>query len=328
MFFRPCIALTLILSGLLFAELDQEPKGNKPRPTPEALRAQAKELEEEGELDEAVGIYALLFTRHKSAANMVEEALNMEGWLRLLWERNKPETDKDIGDRKAALKAGKNFIELTKGLKEKWAGEELGAWKRVEALVEKYELELDWEKKFASYLGVFEKTDDPEEKGETLMLMIELLMEHQEHKRALEKCQLLFDKKQGISVSKWNRGHLYYYMGLCHEGLGQNEDALGCYARTWAAYMGMVAVSAPAMEGWMRILWERNTPGGDRVMGDRRGACEGGRQYIEQTKRFEDKMREDDLRLWKRVKDLTEAYEAQLGRREPKSDPASKGLLR
>ena len=320
--------LICLLPGLLLAEAEAE-KSDISKMRPKEVRAHAKKLGEEGKLDEAIAACESLFSRYQSATYIIEEARNLEVYMRLLWKRNKPETEKGSGDRQVALETGKNFITLTKEtVQDKAEGDALEIWKRVEALVLKYEMELDWEKKFAGYLGVFEKTDDPEEKGETLRLMIELLMEHKEYRRALEQCRVFLDKERDITRTKWNRGYAMYYKGLCHEELNQPDDAIVSYALAWTTHMGMIEVSAPAMERWMRVLWKRNTPGGDGVMSDRRGACEGGRQYIDLTKRFQDKMREDDHRLWKRVKDLTEAYEAQLKRREPKPAPESKGVFR
>lgn len=302
--------LICLLPGLLLAEAEAE-KSDISKMRPEEVRAHAKKLEEEGKLDEAIAACARLFVRYQPATNIIEDARNLEVYMHLLWKRNKPETEKESGDRQVALETGKKFIAFTKKVvQDKAEGDDLEVWKRVEALVLEYEMELDWEKKFAWYLGRYEKTDDPELKGETLFLMIELLMEHREYKRAVERCREFLAKKN--QYPQFKRAMVLNYMGRCHEELGELDQAIRAYALTWSTHMGVIEASAPAMERWMRILWERNNPGSDRVMSDRQGVHESGQRYVELTGRFEDKMREADYRLWKRVKNLTEKYEAEL----------------
>ena len=93
---------------------------------------------------------------------------------------------------------------------------------------------------------------------------------------------------------------------------GKLEEAIGAYAKIWATQTGRISVSAPAMEDWLGILWQRNQPKNGIVMGDREAAVDGGARYIKLTGPLKDKMEEDDLAKWMRVEKLVKKYQTKL----------------
>ena len=142
------IFLICLLPGLLCAEPEVASKDVR-KMEPKEVRAYALQLQEEGKIDEAIRVYAALCAGFKSSINIPEEALNAEGWMRLLWERNNPGTEEKKGDREMALEAGRNFLKQTKRFEDRMRDNDRRLWKRLEALVLEYEMELDWEKKFS-----------------------------------------------------------------------------------------------------------------------------------------------------------------------------------
>lgn len=90
------------------------------------------------------------------------------------------------------------------------------------------------------------------------------------------------------------------------------NDALAAYARSWTDYQGLIRISAPAMIEWMKLSWQRNSRGGGEAdnKADRQGAYEAGWTYIDQTRRFFDKMTDDEKKRWQEIGKLVEEYES------------------
>jgi hypothetical protein len=62
----------------------------------------------------------------------------------------------------------------------------------------------------------------------------------------------------------------------------------------------------------MELSWQRNSPGGgaDNNKADRQGAYESGWTYIDQTRRFVDKMSDEEKKMWQQIEALVAEYEA------------------
>jgi tetratricopeptide (TPR) repeat protein len=97
-----------------------------------------------------------------------------------------------------------------------------------------------------------------------------------------------------------------------YEKKGEVNNALANYVLIWGAQKGLIRISAPAMLSWMKLSWQRNSPGGgvSGAKADRQGAYEAGWEYIDQTRRFFDKMTEEEQKMWQQVEKLVEEYEA------------------
>jgi tetratricopeptide (TPR) repeat protein len=93
------------------------------------------------------------------------------------------------------------------------------------------------------------------------------------------------------------------------------NDAIAMYMNVWTSHMGFIEISAPAMQRWMELSWQRNRPADEakRVMSDRQAAYEKGAEYLSLTGRFKDKMSEAEVAAWNKVQALTETYVADPG---------------
>lgn len=149
-----------------------------------------------------------------------------------------------------------------------------------------------------------------EDKEQALLRVIELLLEEDDFKGAAQKCKLFLDQEEGFPKSD-RRGIVSLYLGKSQEELGLKDDAIVSYLKTWAQYMGQISVSAPALEGYMRLVWERNKPAVDDLPSDREQAVEAASKYIELTSRFKDKLTDEELQSWLRVEKLLKLYQGQ-----------------
>jgi tetratricopeptide (TPR) repeat protein len=167
----------------------------------------------------------------------------------------------------------------------------------------------DLDKALEDFQRVYADSQDKQEREFSLYRMVQLLMSKGDHAKAAEQANIYLDReKTGFSRYSPEVGLL---LGESFEKRNMVGDALAMYSKVWAAYMGNITVSAPAMSRWMKLSWERNNPSpAARTPGDRQGAYEGGARYVELTGRFKDKMVEADLELWKEVEALVKTYEA------------------
>ena len=208
----PCIFSALLLTGLLFAEPDKKAEGV----TPEALRAQARQFEVDGKIDEAIETYAKLFAAQTPGTDLATEARDTTQWMRLLWKRNKPDSEKETGDRKTAVQTGHNLQAIghrrAENLQTK---EEQMAWNLFVAQLETYKTELEWEEKFNNYIGIIETTKDAEEREQAMIDLIFLFIQNGEFEKAIQWCQRFL--KDGVGQDAFANNWVKYYLAWCHE---------------------------------------------------------------------------------------------------------------
>ena len=166
----------------------------------------------------------------------------------------------------------------------------------------------DLEKALNDFRAVLAEVEDEDLKEEALYNIIKIHMAKKDFDKVIAEAKEFLDKKN--KFSKLRRAQVFLLLGKAYEQSNKEDDAIGIYARVWATHTGTISASAPAMEAWMKIMWMRNKPGNERIMGDRQGAYEGGLKYINQTARFRDKMNAADLELWLVVEKLVKQYEA------------------
>lgn len=164
----------------------------------------------------------------------------------------------------------------------------------------------DLEKALADFRLVHEETEKDDQKEMTLYGMIQVLVKMQKHGEAIAQANAFLDQP----YSKIRKAKVMLLLGDSYEKSKKIDDAMRTYMLLYAQYKGTIEASAPAVERYMRILWQRNKPGTDKVMGDRQGAYELGHNYIKLTERFRDQMRSEDLELWLEVEKLVRTYEA------------------
>lgn len=158
------------------------------------------------------------------------------------------------------------------------------------------------DKAMEDYTEIYEKSEERPYREFALFRKIELLLKKKEYAKADEWARIYLDReKTGFTTHSAKVG-LLFAESLDKQGM--EEDAIAMYAKVWSIHMGNITVSAPAITRWMELLWARNNPG------DRQAAYEKGAAFIELTSRFREKLTEDELVMWKRVKNLVQVYEA------------------
>ena len=80
------------------------------------------------------------------------------------------------------------------------------------------------------------------------------------------------------------------------------DEAIQAYSAIVKDLADHTGVSAPAMLGWLRLMWERNQPG------DRDSAREGGRSYLDRTRTLKDRMAADDRELWEEAEEVVNSF--------------------
>ena len=155
---------------------------------------------------------------------------------------------------------------------------------------------------------VFNDSNDRNEKEMSLYRIIQVEMNKGEYEKAEKSCNQYLDR-DGLNFAQ-HAPQVGMMLALSYEKRGMINDALSMYLKLWSAQMGLISVSAPAMEAWMKLSWERNlASAGEGGKADRQGAYEGGWAFIDLTQRFYDKMSPSDQELWKKVKALVDEYE-------------------
>jgi hypothetical protein len=158
---------------------------------------------------------------------------------------------------------------------------------------------------------VFADSQEKAEKERALFRIVETQMAAGDHATAAETAKQYLSKENGQSFTRF-APEVGLILGKSYEERGMVNEALASYVRTWSAYTGLTRISAPAMLAWMKLSWSRNSPGGgtENAKADRQGAYEQGWNYIDLTRRFFEKMTDDEKKMWQQIEKLVEEYEA------------------
>ncbi len=167
----------------------------------------------------------------------------------------------------------------------------------------------DIDKGIEDFTRVYNDSQEKSEREFSLYRIIELLMAKEDFAKAADQAKVYLDREQS-GFSKYS-AQVGLLLAKSYEERKMTDDALSMYVKVWSAHMGNIKISAPAIQSWMKLSWDRNKPSpGPGVPGDRQGAYEGGAKYLELTGRFKSKMIESDLELWQEVEKLVRIYEA------------------
>lgn len=164
-------------------------------------------------------------------------------------------------------------------------------------------------KAIADLKRVFADSTDKTERERALYRIVETQMASGDHATAAETAKEYLDKKNAFTRFAPEVGLI---LAKSYQERGMVNEALASYVRTWSAYKGLTRISAPAMLAWMQLSWQRNSPGGGESgsKADRQGAYESGWTYIDQTRRFVDKMTDSEKKQWQAIEKLVEEYES------------------
>lgn len=155
-------------------------------------------------------------------------------------------------------------------------------------------------------------SDEKAQREFALFRIIEILMNKGDYEEAAKRANQYLDRDEGKSLgfTKFSP-EVGLMLARSFEERGMIDDAISMYLKVWSAHMGYIKVSAPAIQTWMELSFQRNKSSSDpNVSADRQGAYNGGFRYLKLTGRFKDKMSPEDVALWEQVEKLTEKYVA------------------
>ena len=175
----------------------------------------------------------------------------------------------------------------------------------------------DLAKSLQDFERIFSDSQDKPEREFALYRIIEIAMKKKDYDAvAIRANEYLNSDEAAGAVLNFRKYSPEVGMMLAEsfDKRGKTDDAIAMYVKVWSAHMGYIKVSAPAIERWMELSYERNRKSDDpKVVSDRQGAYNGGWRFLDLTGRFKDKLSPEDLVLWNRVQKLVEKYEADPG---------------
>ena len=173
--------------------------------------------------------------------------------------------------------------------------------------------DADLDKAMEDFERIFSDSQDKAEKEFALYRIVEILMAKGDFAKAAERANqyLNRDEKAGpvLGFTKYSP-EVGLILAQSFERRNMVDDAISMYVKVWSAHMGRIAISAPAIEAWMKLSFQRNKPAAQGVQGDRQGAYAGGYRYLDLTGRFKEKMKPEEVIMWERVQKLTDQYVA------------------
>ncbi|MBN8458557.1 MAG: hypothetical protein J0M04_12035 [Verrucomicrobia bacterium] len=159
---------------------------------------------------------------------------------------------------------------------------------------------------------------DRQQTEESARTWIRLQMERGEYESAAEAARNYIDDR--VNQNTRRLPEVCLWLAESYDKRGLRDDAIATYVKVWAAYMGSVGISAPAIKRYMELGWERNLPertddSGRRCVSDRQSAYNAGARFIEATDRpeFRDQMTAGELEKWDAVRRLVATYAADPG---------------
>ncbi|MFT7173295.1 MAG: tetratricopeptide (TPR) repeat protein [Paracoccaceae bacterium] len=152
---------------------------------------------------------------------------------------------------------------------------------------------------------VIDDSDEDAEKEEALFLTASIHADAGDYDAAIATAKEYINNKKFRQYTVPAR----MLLAAAHEQAGRADDAIVAYQQVWSTSMGAFRYSAPAMQRWMKILWDR---GGNNKSGktDKQYAYEGGYEYIKLTVNAAKKATPDERALRDQVAELVKDYEA------------------
>ncbi len=158
---------------------------------------------------------------------------------------------------------------------------------------------------------VFTDSQEKPEKERALFGIVQAQMSSNDYEAAEASAKQYLSKEGGQNFTQF-APEVGFALAKSYHERGDINNALANYVRVWGGQTGLIRISAPAMKAWMELSWQRNSPGGgtDNAKADRQGAYEAGWTFIDQTRRFFDKMTDEEKKMWQEVEALVSEFEA------------------
>ncbi|MGC6457053.1 MAG: tetratricopeptide repeat protein [Akkermansiaceae bacterium] len=147
---------------------------------------------------------------------------------------------------------------------------------------------------------VIADSDDEDDKEEALYLTATIHAENGDYDAAITTAKEYLANKRYRRYSSDCR----MLLGSAHDQAGRVDDALTAYSQVWSSSMGTIGKSAPAIDRWMDLLWNRGREN------DKQLAYERGYDYVKMTSNAVKKATLEERKLWEKVQGRVEQYEA------------------
>jgi TolA-binding protein len=166
----------------------------------------------------------------------------------------------------------------------------------------------DLDQAAADFAVVYRDGTAKGQKEAALFRMIEIYAKKKDFAKVDALSFEYLDSRQGANNFQNWAGQVGLLRGQAFEGRNNLDAALTTYLQVWTSKMGDIKASAPAIEAWMKLLWQRNKAASGAAPADRQGAYEQGYRYLDLTRRFFDRMSAAEQVQWKGVETLVATY--------------------
>ncbi len=159
----------------------------------------------------------------------------------------------------------------------------------------------------AEYLQrVIDSSESKSQKEKALARMVDVLYAQGSYDATVEKAKAYLEEKSYRKHSLKVR----YRLAQAHDQSNRREDALAIYGQIWTTAMGAIQYSAPSLDRWMELLWERNGSSSEEGKTDRQHAYEKGWNYLKLTNKIGAKLEGEEKEMWQKVEAAVSRYEA------------------
>jgi tetratricopeptide (TPR) repeat protein len=156
------------------------------------------------------------------------------------------------------------------------------------------------QKAIESLEHVHNNAPQKKQKERALYRIVTILSEKGEWPKVNTRAKEYLTSEEGYSAYA---GFVSLLLSQSYDKQGMREDAIASYAKTFGAFTGQIAVSAPAVTRILELTWERNQGN------DRQTVYELGYKYRKITQHLQKQMKDHELVLWKKATTLTQQYE-------------------
>ena len=159
----------------------------------------------------------------------------------------------------------------------------------------------------SDFQKVYTESQNRVERGYALFRIVEALMAKGDFTTAADEAIRYLNRVDAAGLEFAPQVRLMFARSL--QELKQTDKAIDEYARIGSARRDDLSMSAPAMIGWMQLLWTRNREAVDGAsVSDRQTAYEGGARYLEGTRALATTLPEKALGPWREVEQSVKIF--------------------
>jgi len=153
----------------------------------------------------------------------------------------------------------------------------------------------------AGFKGIYKESKDAGERGYSMFRIVEALMAKGDFASAVGEAGFYLNEGGSEFVPQ-----LRLMLARSYQELGSTDEAINEYARVWSTHTDDLGLSAPAMNGWMQLVWARNRD--DVNPPDRQSAYDEGMRYLDRTRELVPATKDEDLGAWHEVEQAVKTF--------------------